>query len=586
VVAPLTAIAVLPFENMSVDPSQAYFARGLHDELLMQLSKVAGLNVTRWQPAIGDEVTDSARIKHVATALRVGSAVEASVQVVENRLRVNARLIDAKNDALLWGEHYDRTLDDAFAIQSDVARQIVAAVGAALTDAERRALAKVHTTDAEAYRLYLQGLEYRARRFASSPADLNIAEHFFEQAIALDSSFALAHIALAELHGLKYITRYDRSPARGVRQREEVKVALRLAPDLPEAHLAMASWLYQVEGDYQGALAELRIARDGLPNELEIWARIGQVTRRVGRWEESAAAHERTTQLDPRNAGLFKELGVTYMWMRRYSDAVAAYDRALSYAPDIVYPHLLKGLTYARWKGQFDTLRAVLRSGWSPTDEDGTAAALDLMYWDQKADSMLRISKTMPGAVFKGQNFFVPASLYAAWAHQLRSDGSAARKAFASALMFADSAMQGHSDDGRIHAARGLALAGLGRREEALREARWLQRSVPYRNDKFQGGVVVGKSGAYSCPSRRRRRRARRDRSTAREALASQRPDLETGSPLGADPRPPAIPGASCRIRRAITAGLLPRLCMVQRRTQRVEGPSEAPEGRQLDVAR
>lgn len=487
-----TAIAVLPFQNLSVEPSRAYFAGGLYDELLTQLSKVADLQLTSRQSVMGYAGTNTPPLRQIARELEVGSVVEGSVQVVGNRLRVTVQLIDATTDAHLWGEHYDRTLDDAFAIQSDVARQIVAAVGAALSDAETRALAAAHTTNAEAYRLYLQGREYFTRKFGLSPEDLDIAQHFYERALTLDPSFALAHAALSQLHGLEYIVRYDRSPTRAARQHEEAEAALRLAPDLPQAHLAMGSWHYQARGDYPRALAELRIAVAGLPNDAEVWARIGQVTRRMGNWNESARAHEKTTQLDLRNAGLFKELGVTYMFMHRYSDAVIAYDRALSLAPDIRFPQLLKGLTYVYWQGQLDTLRAVLRStAWSPTAGDWTWHALDLLYWDRQVDSMVQISKTARAGVFEGQTFFVPASLYAAWAHQLRGDRAAARGAFDLARVFLDSAITEHPDDERMHAARGLALAGLGRREEALREARWLQQSAAYREDKFQGGVVV-----------------------------------------------------------------------------------------------
>jgi TolB-like protein/DNA-binding SARP family transcriptional activator/Tfp pilus assembly protein PilF len=486
-----TAIAVLPFQNLSIDPSHAYFAAGLHDELLTQLSKVAGLKVTSRQSVMGYAGTHTA-LKRIASELEVGSVVEASVQVVGNRLRVTVQLIDASTDAHLWSEHYDRTLDDALSIESEVARQIVAAVGAALSDAETRALAAARATDPEAYLLYLQGRIYHTRRFALSPPDLDIAQHFYERALRLDSSFALAHAALSELHGLEYITRYDRSPSRAVHQREEAAAALRLAPDLPEAHRAMGSWHYHARGDYARALAELRIAVAGLPNDVEVWARLGQVTRRKGDWNESVRAHEKTTVLDPRNAGLFKELGVTYTWVRRYPNAVAAYDRALTLAPDMQVFRLFKAMVYAHWQGQLDTLRAVLRSSpWSPTSDNWTLTALDLLYWDRKADSMVQVSKTAHAGVFEEQNHFLPASLYAGWAHQLRGDRQAARRAFASARVFADSAIAQHADDERIHAARGLALAGLGDRAEALREARWLQQSRFYREDKFQGGVAV-----------------------------------------------------------------------------------------------
>lgn len=485
-----TAIAVLPFRNLSVESSQAYFASGLQDELMTQLSKVAGLKVTSRQSVVGYSDTQKS-LKQIARELEVGSLVEASVQVVGNRLRVNVQLIDANNDAHVWGERYDRTIDDAFAIQSDVARQIVSAVGSALSNAETRAMATAQTTNAEAYRLYLQGRDYFIRP-NKARHHLDIAQQFYERALTLDPSFALGHAALSEVHGLNYLLRYDRSPARAALQREEAETALRLAPDLPHAHLAVGSWYYQSRADYPRALAELRITAEGLPNDAEVWARIGQVTRRMGSWNESVLAHEKTTQLDPRNAALFKELGVTYLLMRRYFLAATAFDRAMALAPDERFPLLLKGVAFVHWQGQLDTLRAVLRTReWNPNAGDWTLHALDLLYWDRQADSMVQISKTARASRFQGQNYFVPAPLYAAWAHQLRGDRPAARRAFHSARVFLDSAIEEHADDERIHAARGLALAGLGRREEALREARWLRQSAAYRKDKFQGGQVM-----------------------------------------------------------------------------------------------
>lgn len=485
-----TAIAVLPFRNLSVDPSHAYFAGGLHDELLTQLSKLAGLTVTSRQSVTGYASTSRLRIKQIATELEVGSVVEGSVQVLGNRLRVTAQLIDANTDAHIWAEHYDRTLDDAFAIQSDVARQIVGALGAAITNAEARALAAPHTTNPEAYRLYLQGREYFTRD--RSRQQLDIAQLCFERALMLDPRFALARAALSDVHGAFYIQRLDRSPGRAARQRAEAEAALRLAPNLPQAHFAMGSWHYQARGDYPRALGELRIALDALPNDAEVWARIAQVTRRMGNWKESVAAHEKTAQLNPRSASHFKELGLTYMWMRRYSEAATAFDRASSLAPELFYPRLMKGLAYVHWHGQLDTLRAVLRSSaWSDTAGDGTKSVLELLYWDRLADSMVQIARTARTGVFEGQNFFVPAALYTAWAHQLRGDRPAERDAFDSARVFLDSAIREHADDERVHAALGLALGGVGRREEALREARWLQLSAAYREDRFQGGAVA-----------------------------------------------------------------------------------------------
>ena len=417
--------------------------------------------------------------------------MEGSVQVVGGRLRVNVQLIDAATDTHLWAEHYDRTLDDAFAIQSDVAQQIVAAVGAAVSDPERQGLAAGPTANAEAYRLYLQGREYRTRPGQLRQND-EIAQQLFERALAVDPDFALAHAELSQVHGAMYFWQYDRSPARAARQRQEAEAALRLAPDLPQAHLAMGLVHYWGRSDYRRALDEFAIALKVLPNDAELWSLVGYVYRRLGNWDEVAAAYARTVQLDPRDADLFYNLGgVTFLNTNRYAEAVRAFDQALRLAPDLHVAAVRRGIAYVRWQGQLDTLRAVLRQVPSdaelPTIGSATGQQVQLLLWERQADSLLRLLKTARVAVFDAQITYVPVSLYAGWAHQLRGDRPAAHAAFDSARVLLDSVMRELPDDWRLHAARGLALAGLGRRDEALREARWLRESAVYRQDAVWG---------------------------------------------------------------------------------------------------
>jgi len=489
-----TAIAVLPFQNLSAQGPHAYFAGGLHDELLTQLSKVAALKVISRTSVMGYESTKTP-LRQIASELGVGSVVEGSVQIEGSRLRVNVQLIDAATDAPVWAERYDRTLDDAFAIQSDVAQRIVAAVGAALSDAEQQRLAAVPTANAEAYRLYLQGREYLIR-----PGFLRrneeIAQQLFETALARDPGFALAHAALSEVHGRMFWFRYDPSPARAARQRAEAEAALRLAPELPQAHVAMGLAHFWGRRDYRRALEEFRVALKGLPNDARVWQLIGTVHRRLGNWDEVLAAFEKATQLNPRDAQLFFGFGgYTYQLMHRYADAVRAYNRALSLAPDLYDAALAKGWTYVRWQGQLDTLRAALSQ--VPTAAElgprGTRAALhvQLLHWERNADSLLQVLTMARAPVFEGQDFLLPSSLYAAWAHRLRGDRPAARAAFDSARVLLDSVVRELPDDWRVHAARGLALAGLGRRDETLQETRWLQQSVVYREDALQGPQVA-----------------------------------------------------------------------------------------------
>lgn len=485
-----TFIAVLPFQNLSSERSHAYFARGLHDELLTQLSKVSSLRVISRTSVMGYQGSRTP-LRQIASELRVGSVVEGSVQVLGGRLRVNVQLIDAITDAHLWAERYDRTLDDAFAIQSDIAQHIVAAVGTALSDPERQGLAQAPTSNPETYRLYLQGREYQTRP-GYHRQNLEIAQRFYEHALATDPDFALARAQLSRVHGLMYWFRYDPSPERMARQLNEAETALRLGTGLPEAHVAMGLAHYWGRGDYRAALEEFMIALEALPNEAQLWALIGAVHRRLGNWNDALAAFQKATQLNPRDADVFLDLGGdTYRVMHRYAEAVRAFDRAYSLAPDLHVAAVFKGRTYVLWHGQLDTLRAVLNR--LPMDAElgelGTSAAqhAQLLLWERNPDSLLQVLTRAGTRVFEGQLFFLPSSLYAAWAHQLRGNRTAARAAFESARVLVDSVLRLRPDDWRLHVARGLALAGLAYRDEAVREAHWLQQSTIYRNDAFAG---------------------------------------------------------------------------------------------------
>jgi tetratricopeptide (TPR) repeat protein len=377
----------------------------------------------------------------------------------------------------------------AFAIQSDVAQRVVAAVGATLGGSEQQSLAEAPTANAEAYRLYLQGQEY-SRRPGYLQEDREIAQQLYERALVLDSTFALAHAALSSVHGEMSWFRYDPSPERLARQREEAEVALRLAPDLPQAHMAMGNVHYFGRRDWQAALEEYGIALQGLPNDAELWELIGYAHRRLGNWDEVDAAYEKATQLDPQNATLFFDLGgYTYELTRRYADAIAAHNRALTLAPDLHAAAVVKGWVYFHWKGELDTLRAVLEQ--LPPWPSRRRHRVELLLLERNPDSLLALVGSAPDAVFKEQESFRPTSLYAAWGHELRGDEVAAQAAFDSARLLLDSVLAVLPEDWRVHAARGLALAGLGRRQEALREARWLHQSVVYREDANAGRAVA-----------------------------------------------------------------------------------------------
>jgi excisionase family DNA binding protein len=482
-----TAIAVLPLENLSPQDSSAYFVGGLHEELLTQLAKVSGLTVVGRTSVMAYAGTKKP-LREIGKELGVGSIVEGSVQVVGSQLRVNVQLIDPMTQVHLWAEHYDRTLGDAFAVQSDIARRVVAAVGARLTSAEDSAFSVAPTQSAEAYQLYLQGREYY-RRPGYELANLQIAQRLFERAVALDSTFALAHAALSEVHGLMSWLRYDASPERLARQRVEAESALRLAPELPASHAAVGLALYYGKGDYRGALDQFGLALRAAPGDAEVWALTGSAYRRLGNWDSVEVAFEKASRLDPRNANLFYDLrGLTCQSQRRYADAIAAFRRALALAPDHPAAHLAIGWTYAAWTGQLDTLRAI----WTDTDAATRVATggLDLLLLERKPDSVLAALEGAHLVWREDQPVYYPTVLYAGWAHELRGDTAAARAAFQTGLGLLDSLQRVLPDDWRVHAARGRALAGLRRRSDAEQEAAWLARSRLYRDDRFLGPVL------------------------------------------------------------------------------------------------
>jgi TolB-like protein/DNA-binding SARP family transcriptional activator len=483
-----TAVAVLPFRNLSTDSSYAYFAGGLHDELLTQLAKVASLRVIGRTSVLGYEET-SKPLRQIGQELAVGSIVEASVQVVGNRLRVAVQLLDPVSQAELWAERYDRSLDDAFAVQSDIARQIVAAVGATVTGTEAGAIAAVPTQNAEAYQFYLQGLEYQRRpRFQRE--NLVIAQQLYERALALDSSFALAHAAISYIHALMYKWGYDRSTTRLALAQREADVALRLAPGLPQAHLAAgvryhARGIYRldqsnVRGDFRAALDQLNLGLQGAPNDPVLWTWKGFVHCNFGNWDSAFAAFEHARRLDPRDAILLEFIGNTYAFVRRYPEAIEANRHALALAPDLIHHRLSLGWNYFNWKGELDTLRAVLQSLPLTGDEGVGDLRLLLLLWERRPDSLLSLLPVIHPATDTTPDASQRRLDWTARAQSLRGDTAAARLYFDSVLVLVNAEERAHPDERGPHGFRGFVLAALGRRAEALREADWLERYDPY----------------------------------------------------------------------------------------------------------
>jgi serine/threonine-protein kinase len=443
-------------------------------------------------------------LRRIAEDLRVGAVMECSVQREGARILVSASLVDALTDQQLWRQSYDRTLEDAFAVQIDIARQVVTGVGAGLTAAEDTAMATPPTDDPEAYLLFMQGERYRYEP-PFDTLNLGIAQDFYERALALDPEFALAYASLAVVHGVLYWYGFDPSQQRREAQRSAAEAAIRLAPDLPQAHWAMGWACYHGERDYARALAEFKVAAEGMPNSAEIWADVGYAHRRLGNWDEALEVYEKAVVLDPRDANIIYDLGgITSLSLHRYEDAAESFRRSLELSPDFEEVELWKALTVLQWRGELDTLRSVLRQGPRNLGGEGSVELwrARLALWDRDPDTLLALLGDPETVTFESQWSYEPGLLYSAWAHEIQNDSEAAARAYAGALAQLDSAQLDLPDDARLHASRGLALAGLGRRTEARAEAEWVRNwaeapldwlEVPYE----AVAIIFTQSGAW-----------------------------------------------------------------------------------------
>jgi TolB-like protein/class 3 adenylate cyclase/Tfp pilus assembly protein PilF len=334
---PEKSIAVLPFENLSEEKANAYFADGIQEEILTRLAKIADLKVIsrtstqRYQSKPGN-------LAEIAKQLGVAHILEGRVQKVANQVRVNVQLINAQTDSHLWAETYDRKLTDIFEVESEIARGIAAALEVKLTESEEQALTVKPTNNPKAYDAYLRGLAVQAR--SSYSIDLvGKAIGFYEQAVQLDSNFALAWARLSRAHALVYSIRADTTAARRDAAKNALQNAQKLQRSSPETLLALGYYQYLVLRDYELAKTTFRLVSKMLPGSSEVPSALAGVTRREGNWDESVAYLEQGLALDPRNAELLNGAAWIYVILRQFPAALRLFDRTLDVLPD--EPNLL-----------------------------------------------------------------------------------------------------------------------------------------------------------------------------------------------------------------------------------------------------
>ena len=484
------SIAVLPFENLSSDKENAFFAQGIQDEIITTLSKISGLRVIS-RTSTARYKSQPENLPEIARELHVANVLEGSVQKSGDRVHINVQLIQAETDAHLWAQSYDRQLTDVFSVEGEVAKRIADSLSATLSPQEIARVETKPTDNADAYVLYLRAREYQTRP-DNLLHDFQTAAQLFQQAIALDPNFALAHARLSAVMSQIYHW-FEPTEARKQKAYGEAIEALRLQPNLGEGHLALGLYLYYEEANYEGALHEFDLAGRALPNDGDVGLYAAAVQRRRGRWAEAIAAYEHAQAIDPRNQVTLYDASQTYFGLRDWRTALRGMDRVLALAPDSVNVRIQRGYIEFFWKGSTAPIKAALENIPADVDPDGivTFTRWDVSLMDrdpaaaEKALAACRLDTltSQPGAP-------LPKSYLQGCIDLVRNDAARARTDFEAARPVLEKTVADSPQDAIRRAQLGLLYAFMGRKEDALREGRRAVELRPLARDVIEGGAV------------------------------------------------------------------------------------------------
>jgi TolB-like protein/Flp pilus assembly protein TadD len=487
---PTKSIAVLPFQNLSANQENAFFADGVQDEILTHLAKVADLKVISRTSVMQYKDAAKRNLREIASALGVAHVLEGSVQRAANRVRVNAQLIDARSDAHLWAETYDRDLADVFAIQSEIAKTIANQLQAKLSPNEKASIEKPPTTNLAAYDLYL-----RARELYATTSDqvrgkeqLPKAANLLDQAVAADPGFALAWCFLAQVHGTMYFWGHDHTPARLDLANTAVQTALRLQPEAGEPHLALATYYYRGFRDYDRARSELAIARKTLPNNAEVFFYAGTVDYRSGQWEEATRNLERAVELDPRNVMMAQQLALCYQPQRRYADEARMWERSLTILPGDPNTRICRAEVEANWKGDMKPFQTTLAA--LITEDPSVAPDIDDPLYALRERTPAAAARVLTNYPRDGTHYYSIAYPHAYWegvVARWQGDSAKAQAAFAAARTEVERIVEKQPDFVAALSLLGLIDAGLGRKEEAIHEGQRACELLPMSKDAVDG---------------------------------------------------------------------------------------------------
>jgi len=494
------SIAVLPFENLSDDKENAYFADGIQDDILTNLSKIGDLKVVSRTSVMGYRGRPSS-VREIGKALGVAAILEGTVRRSGNKVRINVQLINAANDAHVWAQEYDRDLTDVFAIQTDLAQKIASELQAQLSPREKEQLTRKPTENGEAYLAYVQANDLH--RKLDSPEKLRQAAQLYERALQLDPQFARAAANFSTLESWRYHT-FDPTEARRESARRLAERALALQPDSPEAHFARAYFLYYGERDFNGALAEFAVAQRGLPNDAEVYLLIGAIQRRQGRWAESTANMEKAAGLNPKDSWTLQNLAFNYQMMRDFASANRTIDRALQINPKSPSLWEIKSKLAIEERGDlsvaresFEGLKRAIASGEVKMDESHglppklVIGQIDFLLMERKYAEALAVRQQEENKAidWKTQEpvHRLQLRLLEGVAHLNLGQTEEARAAFLEAKETGEAGVREAPQEHTRHSNLALVLACLGERDAAIAEGKRATELLPESVDAFEG---------------------------------------------------------------------------------------------------
>jgi TolB-like protein/class 3 adenylate cyclase/Tfp pilus assembly protein PilF len=493
-IVPEKSIAVLPFTNMSRDPDNAFFTDGVQDEILTDLAKIADLKVISRTSVLAYKTGVARNLREIGQQLGAAHILEGSVQRVGNHIRVNAQLIDARTDAHLWAQIYDRDLADVFAIQSEIARTIAQQLEAKLLPSERAQIEEAPTVNMAAYDLYV-----RAKALAgdlgysvSKLPEINQATELLDQAVALDPNFYMAYVRLDYIHESLY-GGWDHTPARRAKSDAALQAARRLRPNDGNTHLEIAFHVYH-DLDYDKARAELAEARKSLPNNSLVFAATGFVDRRQGRWEDSIRNLRRALELDPRNSYYYGQITSSFLALRRYEEVKEVCNRRLEILPGDANSRVTQAM--CDFYGRADSER-VDQTIHDILVHDAMAAPILAEKWFLLALARKDLGEAdraltaLPAIGVEFHDISLPHPFCEALVARMRGDEAAARESFLRARAGAEAQLKETPGYARAFVILGLCDAGLGRKEEAIREGRRAAEILPVSKNALAGAGIV-----------------------------------------------------------------------------------------------